>query len=390
VIFSGNQLIFQGKYSIYIPQCLQDNPENLTETSRMKHLIVMIAAGLLFPVTADSQACTTIGMRNATDRFVAKSYDWSVEEAFVMTNKKGQRKQALVFNAGEIPAQWTSKYNSITFNQYGREFPNAGMNETGLVAEVMVLDSSTYPAADQRPVINETQIVQQVLDRASNVAEALALFRASRLNPVMVQLHYLICDLNECAVVEYRGGREKIYQGSDAPHFALANHDYDASLRHLSLYKGFGGNRSIPARSTDSLRRFAIAASAARSFGTSAPSRSVDQVFQELQRVETDSTQWMIVYDQANKKISYKTRSGRSVKSMDAGLAGPLMSGTCHNANTQVLPMIGGHGGDQTRNFRAYRSDENTRIIRKHLTGQVPAAVIAAAITYPESVVCQP
>jgi choloylglycine hydrolase len=28
---------------------------------------------------------------------------------------------------------WISKYGSITFNQYGREFPTGGMNEKGLV-----------------------------------------------------------------------------------------------------------------------------------------------------------------------------------------------------------------------------------------------------------------
>jgi choloylglycine hydrolase len=26
---------------------------------------------------------------------------------------------------------WTSRYGSITFNQYGREFPSGGINEKG-------------------------------------------------------------------------------------------------------------------------------------------------------------------------------------------------------------------------------------------------------------------
>ncbi len=46
------------------------------------------------------------------------------------------------------PVHWTSRSASITFNQYGRDFPTAGMNDAGLVVALMDLNSTQYPAVD--------------------------------------------------------------------------------------------------------------------------------------------------------------------------------------------------------------------------------------------------
>lgn len=354
----------------------------------MKTLINVSLLVLLLSSVSESQACTTIGLRNANDRLVAKSYDWHLEDAFVITNKKGEIKKSLVFRPGDTPVLWTSIYNSVTFNQYGRGFPNSGMNEKGLIAEVMVLSSSGFPAPDQRAVTNESQIVQQVLDTAANVAEAVAKFRAARMSPIMVHLHYLLCDLNECAIVEYRGGGELIYREALDPHTVLTNDDYDASLRHLSLYEGFGGSHVIPAQSSDSLKRFVIAASESKNFAAVPPAKPVDSAFAALARVETPGTKWMIVYDQINKSINFKTSSARTVKRVNVAGSGPLMAGNCKTAPVEVLAMIDTIGGDRTAEFRSYRSEENEDIIRRHLTGQVPAVIVDAAVAYPESVKC--
>ena len=41
-------------------------------------------------------------------------------------------------------AQWQSKYASVTFNQYGVELPTGGINEKGLVVEIMGLKSEAF------------------------------------------------------------------------------------------------------------------------------------------------------------------------------------------------------------------------------------------------------
>ena len=40
------------------------------------------------------------------------------------------------------------KYGAIFFNQFGREFPMGGMNEAGLVVELMWLDETVFPSPD--------------------------------------------------------------------------------------------------------------------------------------------------------------------------------------------------------------------------------------------------
>ena len=355
----------------------------------MKHVVALMTAGLLLPVPSRSEACTTVSLANTNQRLLAKSYDWHIENAFVMANKKGQIKKSIVLSADDSPVEWKSKYNSITFNQYGRELPNAGMNEQGLIVEVMVLDTSSYPSADDRSVINESQVVQHALDTAATVEEALPVFTENRMKPVMVQLHYLVCDLTECAIIEYRDGTEKVYRNAALPYQALTNNDYDQSLSHLATYTGFGGTRAIPARTGDSLGRFVIAASTAKAVQTNGQVLTADSAFDVLKRVESSGTQWQIVYDQINRKVSFKTKSKQTVKTFDASLNSPLMQGSCKDSSVMVLPMVQATGGDKTAQFRAYNSEENASTIRRHLFGQVPARVIAAAVNYPSTVICE-
>ncbi len=52
---------------------------------------------------------------------VGKSYDWNDERGLVVVNKRGVIKRALVLSPGNAPARWTSRFASLTFNQYGRE-----------------------------------------------------------------------------------------------------------------------------------------------------------------------------------------------------------------------------------------------------------------------------
>src|SRR5437660_3571671 len=109
----------------------------------------LIAIALLALYTAlaplPSQACTTVMIPGSAEKIVAKSYDWDLGNGMALVNKRHVAKTALAALPGDHPAQWTSTYGSVTFNQHGRELPVSGMNEAGLVVEIMWLDSSVYP-----------------------------------------------------------------------------------------------------------------------------------------------------------------------------------------------------------------------------------------------------
>ena len=111
----------------------------------------MVAAALLVNAAPRAAAaCTTFMLERGAERVVGKSYDWYMGQGLVLVNKRGVAKRSLPVKPGDRPAQWQSRHASVTFNQYGREFPAGGMNDAGLVVEIMWLDSSTYEKADDR------------------------------------------------------------------------------------------------------------------------------------------------------------------------------------------------------------------------------------------------
>jgi len=110
-----------------------------------------------------SHACTTFCLDNDDELVVGKNFDWPIGDALIVVNKRNVSKTASLDPAwiGEQPASWTSKYGSVTFNPWGREFSFSGMNEAGLVISGMGLGSATtYPAPDSRPAIDAMQWIQ--------------------------------------------------------------------------------------------------------------------------------------------------------------------------------------------------------------------------------------
>src|SRR6266542_2870525 len=105
--------------------------------------------------------CTTFILEGDRRVYFGRNLDWDWEEGMVLVNAKHVSKRAFV--AAANAAQWTSKYGSVTFNQFGREMPFGGMNEAGLVVENMWLDETQYPPADARPEINMLQWIQYQL-----------------------------------------------------------------------------------------------------------------------------------------------------------------------------------------------------------------------------------
>ncbi|MBN2363358.1 hypothetical protein JXL83_04420 [candidate division WOR-3 bacterium] len=71
------------------------------------------------------QACSTFCLKSQNELIYGRNFDWMVGEGLVIVNKRGIEKTAFI---NENPAHWTSKYGSVTFNLYGREFPMDGIN----------------------------------------------------------------------------------------------------------------------------------------------------------------------------------------------------------------------------------------------------------------------
>jgi len=95
--------------------------------------------------------------------------------------------------AGRRPATWTARYGSVTFNQYGVGFPTGGINEHGLVIELLWLAEARYPDADARPTVSTLEFIQYLLDEAAALDEALGAAADIRISGAP-PLHFLVSD----------------------------------------------------------------------------------------------------------------------------------------------------------------------------------------------------
>lgn len=290
-----------------------------------------LAALLLLLAARAASPCSAFLLEAPSGPVVAKGYDWSDERGHVVVNKRGVEKRALVVAPGDPPTAWRSRFASLTFNQYGRELPNGGINEAGLVVEVLMLPASVFPAPDGRPVVTELGLVQYLLDQAASTGEAVALARKVRIAPVYARVHYLVCDAAaECAALEVLRGQLVVATGGSMPARVLTNSPYASASAALKGSKKAGG------RSTGqgSLERFVRLAgrTASPSSASTSTSGPVAEAFSILDSVRfPDSTQWQIVYEPRDRRVHFRSRTRPAVKTvtLDAfppGCAEPAMT----------------------------------------------------------------
>jgi choloylglycine hydrolase len=333
--------------------------------------------------SSQSLACSTFSYLEQGRAFVGKSYDWDKEQGVLHVNKRGVKKSALQVFPTDRPLAWTSKYGSLTLNQYGRELPNAGINEAGLVVEVMVLGGAKFPAPDEKLSVNESQWVQYMLDMAGSASEVATLARQARLAKILIPLHYMACDTTgACVAVEPIGGDLVITDLNSQGNKVMTNDSYDRSMSYLKGFDGFGGNRPIPT-SKGSLDRFVIASDHIKRANNMTSQDGVKFGFDGIERVASSATKWRVVYDLDARMVNFATQSETGVKKAN-------MTGFDFNCQTavKVFDMGSSTTGDVSDKFSDYSSDENSRLVRESLGGSVPEALLKAAESLPETTEC--
>ncbi|WP_419393444.1 linear amide C-N hydrolase [Cytobacillus praedii] len=167
---------------------------------------------------------------------VCKNQDVIYNGVYLFTNQRGVRKTALMLPPTQ-PASWVSAYGSLTVSQIGKENPNGGINEKGLVVEQTTLWQTEYPASDVRPAVNELQWIQYLLDTCSTVQEVLEVAPSIRIDQSTSRLHYLIADkIGDHAVIEFLNGKMTIYRG-ELPLPVIVNSPYKEALKEIESGK---------------------------------------------------------------------------------------------------------------------------------------------------------
>jgi choloylglycine hydrolase len=330
--------------------------------------------------------CTTFCLEGPEGPVFGRNYDWPVSVGLVVVNKRGLVKTAMV-DTQEAPATWTSRYGSITFNQYGRELPMGGLNEAGLVVEQMWLEGTRYPAADERPGLRELAWIQYQLDTARSLDEVVASDARVRILGTSVPIHFLLCDRSgEVAVVEFLDGEMVVRRGDSLLIPALANSRYAESMEYLERFQGFGGDQESP-RTTGSLDRFARAACGVVDYELASAQETVDYAFGVLEQVRQSGTQWSIVYDVERLTVHFRTQAAPAVKSL--ALASFELSA---ETPCLILDIDTPEPGDARARFVEYSTQANRELVyaawkQTSFLAETPDEVLDRTAEYPESIV---
>lgn len=328
-------------------------------------------------------ACTTFCLKNKGEVLFGKNYDWMIGDGMLFVNKRGVSKTSALEDEKNL-AKWVSKYGSVTFNQYGWESPSGGMNEAGLVIELMWLDDTQYPKADDRPAIDVLEWIQYNLDTAATADEVIKNSETVRIaSPI--KLHYLVNDKNgNSATIEFLDGKLAAHTGEKLPFAALANDTYKKSLEYSQKMTMTAGEGSLD--------RFSRAASKTKEFEMRQPKtekEAIDYAFGILSNVaQTNSTQWSIVYDQKRGRIYFRTKQMPQIKSVDI----KTFDYEC-GSEVKILDMNSKESGDVASLFKEYTRAANRDLIERSFNGtpflkDVPATVKDGYASYPEKFTC--
>jgi penicillin V acylase-like amidase (Ntn superfamily) len=299
-------------------------------------------------------ACTTFFLEKNGQMVFGRNYDWVTETGMINTNSRGVLKHSLDLELRNV-LQWQSKYGSVTFNQYGKEFPNGGMNEKGLVVELMWLNESKYPAPDNRPGLSVLQWIQYQLDNCSTIDEVIATDKKIRVVSTGTPQHYLVADSKgKVATIEFLDGKMVVHTGSNLPYPVLANDTYSSSLHNLST-----SSKKTEANSGDRFSRACALVQQYKKADTKKP--IVDYAFDILNNVSQGNfTKWSIVYDITSRKIFFKTSSNPGIKSFNVN----AFDYSC-SSNALSFNMNEKASGNINKLFTAYSNNANYKILKK-------------------------
>ncbi|RYU58534.1 linear amide C-N hydrolase [Methylolobus aquaticus] len=331
-------------------------------------LAALLSASLLIPSVADT--CTRavyFGLEGQT--VTGRTMDWFMSD---MDTNLWLYPRGLQRTSGTAkPTVWKSKYGSVVTTIYEGASAD-GMNEKGLVANLLYLPESKYPpetAADKRPTLPNSAWVQYVLDNYATVAEAVADLRKEKFRVVAIKaptgepgtVHLSISDESgDSAIFEYLDGKLVIHHGRQ--YQVMTNSPtFDQQLALNTYWDKIGGSVFIPGtnRAADRFVRASYYINEAKQ--SADPRTAVATVLSVMRNVSVPigikipgqpniaDTLWLTVSDQKNKVYYYQDTKGPSIVWADFTKLDFSEGSGARKLQLDGNPDI---GGNQTANFK--------------------------------------
>jgi hypothetical protein len=199
----------------------------------MRYSSLIVWGGLCF-FASNAVACTVFCLRGRSQTVVGKNYDWLVgySHGYLLVNPRRLVHRGWLGREEAGRANWMSRYGSAVFTQFGVGFPTGGINEAGLVVEMLVLPETEAVRENQATAyVNESQWVQYQLDRFASVGEVEKNLSKVQVRKAFVGIHYFVSDASgDSMVVEFLKGKPVVYSGANLPLALLTNSPYGSLL----------------------------------------------------------------------------------------------------------------------------------------------------------------
>ncbi|MEX0643084.1 MAG: linear amide C-N hydrolase [Pirellulales bacterium] len=228
---------------------------NRKKLSQQLTILLTIVAGVAL-TSLHSAACTRcVYLGPEGEVIAARSMDWVEDPG---TNlycfPRGMQRDGA---AGPKSISWSSNYGSVVCSFYECASVD-GINEKGLVANVLYLVESDYGKPDsRRPNLSIALWAQYALDNYAKVAEAVEALRKEPFvivapllpNGMPAQGHLSLSDpTGDSAIFEYIGGKLVIHHGRQEQ--VMTNSPvYDQQLALNSYWQSIGGTAMLPGTS---------------------------------------------------------------------------------------------------------------------------------------------
>lgn len=214
-----------------------------------------VALGIALIVSPLAQACSRAVYLGPEKTIITiRSMDWASDiGSNLWIFPRGIKRNGA---GGPQSITWTSKYGSVIATAFDAATAD-GMNEKGLVANLLYLAEAKYPvppAGNKQPTMCVSTWAQYVLDQHATVAEAVVDLRAEtfRVNTVMTPdghagtVHLAISDpTGDSAIFEYINGKLIIHHGRE---FQVMTNSptFDQQLALKGYWEQIGGTTMLP------------------------------------------------------------------------------------------------------------------------------------------------
>lgn len=329
-------------------------------------------------------SCATVFLAQEGNRIVGHNLDERFEvPGLVVINPRGARKRSITFSEllgvprlrRSSRLDWVSRYGSATYSVFGREFPDGGLNEAGLYVGEMTLLSTVWPSVPGTVRMYHHQWIQYLLDNHATVDEALGSLELA-LPEGHCRWHFFFADqTGDAAVVEFIEGRPAVYRRGTLPYPILCNSRYDAELRNLRIYEGFGGGENPAAHRADEDPRFRWAALMLRDYAGGMPPE--DYTFKVLDRMDLGNRRWSVICDLRAGRLHFRTSRAPQVKRVDLSMFD--LSSLDHPLALDIHTQT---AGDTASRFEGLSADRNRRAIAAAWT-EVPLGFLGHAVLRP-------